>query len=58
MEDLKVIEVTQLHNLLVEYTKNYVIVESETASEKKIEYCKKINELLTEIERRKENSSK
>lgn len=53
MEDLTSIETDQLYALLVTYTQNYVTVEKEVASEKKVEYSNKINELLAEIAKRK-----
>jgi len=53
MEDLTSIETDQLYALLVTYTQNYVMVEKEVASEKKVEYSNKINEFLAEIEKRK-----
>jgi len=53
MEDLTSIETDQLYAMLVKYTQNYVMVEKEVGSEKKVEYSNKINELLAEIEKRK-----
>lgn len=53
MEDLTSIETDQIYTMLVTYTQNYVMVEKEVVSEKKVEYSNKINELLAEIEKRK-----
>ena len=54
MENLKTVDTPKLYEWLLECTRNFVAMDKEKNIEKKVEYAKEMDEILTEINSRKQ----